>query len=410
MRRWQDPTVTTEPWYDIEISAMDLDDMAQVLWIDICPTLLCGSTSILVTIKTSELNYLKLNIQLIHLADRRCINFPTINESVTVGWPLGIGICGTTLTVNDTHAVYRNNIYLPPDPSSIIYREEIAINVSCTYPLDLSTSLGTVLWPIISYVYIPIDGYGEFKVVMALFKDVSYLTPYQEGEILLSTTETLYVGVFIAEGDTIAFNLVMTNCFATPRNNINDPIKYYIIQESCPNPADGTIHVYENGESSRGRFSVKMFKFIGDYSRVYMHCEIHLCYKLNGPSCTPTCSRSLSRSASLENKAIVTLGPIDRSDFTGLALSADALPASLEPDLPEGNFFFYLLLSSVSRSPFHRLSDRSSKKMFEAFEDSRATKELQIITNTGSPTKRENQNENTEGKRRKNKRITLILI
>ncbi|KAM4697754.1 pancreatic secretory granule membrane major glycoprotein GP2-like [Rhinophrynus dorsalis] len=120
---------------------------------------------------------------------------------------------------------------------------------------------------------------------MAVYKDASYSTPYEDGEVKLSTTSTLYVGVFISEGDTSLFDIVMKNCFATPTNNIYDAKKYYIIEDGCPNKKDGTIQVAANGISAQGQFSVQMFKFIGDYSRVFLHCEVYLCDKKS--SCLP---------------------------------------------------------------------------------------------------------------------------
>uniref|UniRef100_A0A8C5Q4V5 ZP domain-containing protein n=1 Tax=Leptobrachium leishanense TaxID=445787 RepID=A0A8C5Q4V5_9ANUR len=291
---------------------------------DLCPLLYCGSNDIIVIIKTAELTGSKLDLQRHHLIDRNCRNFPVIDDAVVVLWPVGVGICGTTLTVDQTHAVYKNIIYLQPEPSEVIYREAISVNVSCTYPLNMNTSLGTVLWPALSYTYILVDGYGEFKVVMALFKDISYLTPYQVTELQLSTRETLYVGVFIAEGDSTAFKLVMKNCFATPTNNWNDPVKYYMIQNRCPNSADGTVMLYENGLSSNGKFSVRMFKFIGDYSRVYLHCEVYLCYHLDGTSCVPVCPAGNRDGAAIvslgshrtaqDSSGIVSFGPIGRSE------------------------------------------------------------------------------------------------
>ncbi|CAH2307097.1 uromodulin [Pelobates cultripes] len=262
---------------------------------DICPKLFCRASGIEVIISIEELRKSKLDPESLHLLNRSCKNFPITADNVNVQWPIGVGVCGTILTVNATHAVYKNIIYMAPDPTNIIYREEIAINVSCTYPLDMITSLGTVLWPIIRYTWITIDGFGKFKVAMALYKDLSYVTPFEGPELNISTADTLYVGVFIAEGDTTAFNLVMENCFATPTNNIYDSVKYFIIQNSCPKLNDVTIKVYENGLSSKGQFSVQMFKFIGDYSRVYLHCEVHLCYKLGGPSCLPVCPGEHSR-------------------------------------------------------------------------------------------------------------------
>lgn len=51
---------------------------------------------------------------------------------------------------------------------------------------------------------------------------------------------------------------------------------------SCPNKQDETIKVLENGVSRQGRVSVQMFKFIGDYELVYLHCAVSLCEVKSG--------------------------------------------------------------------------------------------------------------------------------
>ncbi|XP_075037435.1 uromodulin-like [Mixophyes fleayi] len=274
----------------------------------ICSNLVCSYNKIDATLSVPRLREKNVHIPSIHLRDRRCTGFPYDAESVYIVWSLGENICGTELIVDSTHAYYKNQIYLPPDPAAIIIREAYIINVTCTYPLNLNTSLPGVLRPDLSITYIGIENSGTFKVKMAIYPDINYVSPYTAPVVELSTRSTLYVGVFI-EDPTYDFNLLMINCFSTPTNNIYDPVKYKIIIDSCRNPADTTINILQNGVSTMGKFYLQMFKFIGDYSYVYLHCEVYLCKG----SCAPNC---LSRSSGDIPKAQATLsiGPIKRSD------------------------------------------------------------------------------------------------
>lgn len=51
--------------------------------------------------------------------------------------------------------------------------------------------------------------------------------------------------------------------------------KFFFIR--CPNIKDNTIGIEENGISLTCRFHVTVFKFIGDYDEVHLHCSVSLC-------------------------------------------------------------------------------------------------------------------------------------
>ncbi|XP_072263048.1 uromodulin-like [Pyxicephalus adspersus] len=277
----------------------------------VCSELLCLTNAIELTLKVDKLKEMNVNIPTIHLKDRRCTGFSYNDDTVNIKWALGKDICGTDLTVSGTHAIYENNVYLPLDPAGIIYREIVILNVSCSYPLDMNVSLSEILFPEISTTYINIGNNGQFKVKMAVYKDISYTTPYTDPLIYLPTKSNLYVGVYISDSGAVGdFKLLMINCHSTPTNNIYDPVKYNIITNSCPNPKDSTIRVLENGISSQGKFYIQMFKFIGDYSYVYLHCEVHLCSN----TCIPSCSGSRSSGDIPQTQGTLTIGPIRLSD------------------------------------------------------------------------------------------------
>lgn len=52
---------------------------------------------------------------------------------------------------------------------------------------------------------------------------------------------------------------------------------WHLAYSRCPNIKDNTIGMAENGVSLTCRFHVTVFKFIGDYDEVHLHCDVSLC-------------------------------------------------------------------------------------------------------------------------------------
>ncbi|XP_008592542.1 PREDICTED: pancreatic secretory granule membrane major glycoprotein GP2 isoform X1 [Galeopterus variegatus] len=278
------------------------------------PQLECGPTEMKVKVDKCLLGGLGLGEDPIaYLRDWNCSTIMQEEESnwISVTSPVQASACGTTLERNQTHAIYKNTLFLAND--FIIRDILLSIDFQCAYPLDMKVSLQTALQPIVSSLNISVGGEGEFTVSMALFEDENYTYPYEGAMAVLSVESMLYVGAILEKGDTSRFNLLLRNCYATPTEDKADPVKYFIIRNSCPNQHDSTINVEENGVSSESRFSVQMFMFAGNYDLVFLHCEIHLCDSLN-EQCLPSCSGSQVRSEVLAiNLAqVLDLGPITR--------------------------------------------------------------------------------------------------
>ncbi|KAK3528943.1 hypothetical protein QTP70_014165 [Hemibagrus guttatus] len=58
----------------------------------------------------------------------------------------------------------------------------------------------------------------------------------------------------------------------------------------CPNSNDGTVAVLRNGVSTSSYFSLRMFTFTGFSTKIYLHCQVHLCLQK-----TSNCALSLAR-------------------------------------------------------------------------------------------------------------------
>ncbi|XP_063788464.1 uromodulin-like [Pseudophryne corroboree] len=284
---------------------------------DIRPELTCGVHEMKVTFYKCQLKSLNLNVSSITLKDSSCFEYrdDPITNTFSVLSSLQAGKCGLQIIKNSTHAMYENTLdfVIIKYVGIIERREELTVRISCAYPLDMLTSLTTVVNPFFSSTNISIGGTGEFKAYMALYKDSSYLTPYEGSNVLLSTSSILYVGVFVKGGDSSQHFVVMKSCYATPTESPDDSMRYYLIIDSCPNKQDSTISVLENGASRKGRFSAQVFKFIGNYNNVYLHCAINLCDDIAG-SCTPSCSGVKLRNAASDQTYQLTLGPVIRED------------------------------------------------------------------------------------------------
>ncbi|KAM4631553.1 uromodulin-like [Discoglossus pictus] len=275
------------------------------------PDLICGSNQIRLSYSKCLLERLGYDTTTIHLKDNSCTSFierEDISKVKMIMIPRN-GSCGAYLHVNESHITYINTVYLSPKSDAVIKRNEALINFYCSYPKNMEVSLWVAVNPMISSVSFTFGGTGKYSAKMALFQYSDYSTPYQGPEVWLTTTSMLYVGVMVEEAMDSQFVLVMKNCYATPTAENWHPVKYYIIKNNCLNRNDPTISIDQNGQSYQGCFSLQVFKFIGNYDQVYLHCEVRLC-DTTFESCFPQCSgvRSLTNDGAATQN--LTIGPL----------------------------------------------------------------------------------------------------
>lgn len=83
---------------------------------------------------------------------------------------------------------------------------------------------------------------GNFITKMALYKNSSYRYPYREGEVVLSTRDTLFVGVFVEGADENQLILIVNMCWATPSRFSGDRLRYVIIDRGWAHTSIWGIH------------------------------------------------------------------------------------------------------------------------------------------------------------------------
>ncbi|XP_035289969.1 alpha-tectorin isoform X1 [Anguilla anguilla] len=229
------------------------------------------------------------------------------------------GHCGSIVLSNGTHIMYKNTVWIESvnNTGNVITRDKtINVEFSCAYELDIKISLDTVLKPMLSVINLTLPTQeGNFITKMALYKNASYRHPYREGEVVLSTRDVLFVGVFVEGADEHQLILIVNMCWATPSRHSSDRLRYIIIEKGCPNIKDNTIGMAENGVSLTCRFHVTVFKFIGDYDEVHLHCDVSLCDSETN-ACKVNCPhrRRMYTDYSEHKEQILTVGPIRRRE------------------------------------------------------------------------------------------------
>ncbi|XP_056682093.1 alpha-tectorin-like [Monodelphis domestica] len=277
----------------------------------------CKAAQMEVSISKCKLFQLGFEREGVRINDRHCsgiegedfISFQINNTK---------GNCGNIVQSNGTHIMYKNTVWIESanNTGNIITRDRtINVEFSCAYELDIKISLDSVVRPMLSVINLTVPTQeGSFTTKMALYKNASYKHPYRQGEVVLTTRDVLYVGVFVVGADSTHLILTLNKCYATPSRDSNDKLRYFIIEGGCQNIKDNTIGIEENGVSLTCRFHVTVFKFIGDYDEVHLHCAVSLCDS-EKYSCKINCpqnSRIATDYTKEPKEQIISVGPIRR--------------------------------------------------------------------------------------------------
>ncbi|KAI8485362.1 hypothetical protein Bbelb_369260 [Branchiostoma belcheri] len=253
----------------------------------------CRSGSISVKLEKSSLTSFEISSAAdLHLQQTTCLarddgNYYTFNIS-------SLSACGTEKEQVGDHFVFTNTINSRIPSGVQIWRGKLlAVNVTCRYPVDLSVSLTGGINPVVTTEEFTVEGSGEFRVSMGLFQSPTFGTAYSTTPSI-TLEDNLYVGLNLQGVSHAELVLRLRNCWATPTNNAEDPTRYPITTDGCPNTEDGTIYIIENAQSKQARFRVQMFRF-ASHPRVYLHCTISVCDQVSPGACAPTCATRSGR-------------------------------------------------------------------------------------------------------------------
>ncbi|KAJ8414232.1 hypothetical protein AAFF_G00051020, partial [Aldrovandia affinis] len=279
----------------------------------------CSSSSGTMSLSRCQLFEAGFPPHILHLNDPSCNG--TLNHGrVQFFFNNEDNICGTTLTSNGSHFIYNNAIQGDIDShGGLISREKnIKLRFCCTYELTQSISMEIGIHAIESIVHKKLRaGVGRYRVRMVPYQDSEFHHPFSASTIGLVVNQQVYVAVEVIGVDALQIASVLDNCWATPINDASYTVRWDLIIRECPNPADDTVEVLQNGVSTVSRFSFRMFKFSGNHSMVYLHCSVRLCLKTRNnciAHCYPGYHQQAKRSLIFEDSAFISIGPLRLSE------------------------------------------------------------------------------------------------
>ncbi|XP_067345254.1 alpha-tectorin-like isoform X2 [Channa argus] len=225
--------------------------------------------------------------------------------------------CGTVLRSNGTHFIYENAIQGDVDPhEGLISREKsIHLEFSCEYPLAQALSMDVGINPLESIVRKKLpSGEGRYHLRMIPYEDPAFHSPLTRNRNLeMEIDQRLYIEMQTEGVDERQISTILDSCWATPFNDASYPVRWDLIIAECPNPADGTVELIQNGISTVARFSFRMFTFT-NFSTIYLHCQVHLCL-LRHNNCTAHCypdyHTRVVRDISHHDTTAISLGPLE---------------------------------------------------------------------------------------------------
>ncbi|XP_062388334.1 IgGFc-binding protein-like isoform X3 [Sardina pilchardus] len=254
------------------------------------------------------------------LADSLRLNDPRCNGTLQDGrveflFDNDNHICGTSLRSNSTHFIYENTIHGEANSASgpISRERQIDLLFCCVYPLTQTLSMNIEINPLESQITKKLPGgEGSYHVRMIPYEDAGFSHAFS-GRVNVEVNQQIYVAVQVDGVDSRQIAMVIDSCWATPVNQPNCNIRWDLIRNECANPNDNTVELVENGVSTTGRFSFRMFTFHANSSRVYLHCSIHLCLMANNDCtahCYPGYHQRHRRSVDFHDSASISLGPL----------------------------------------------------------------------------------------------------
>ncbi|XP_068125329.1 uromodulin-like [Hyperolius riggenbachi] len=198
--------------------------------------------------------------------------------------PLRNNDCNNTITINASHVTFIYKLYIFGKEIPVQTRNNIIMNVSCTYPLSMSVQLN-VLLPVLGTTTINVPGTNiNLTLSMVVYKDSAFSSLLSEDDLLF-LGDTIYISVVVPALDVTHYKLLVTTIYATGQGT--NTTNYDLLVNGCPASglADGLITVISNGNYSESRFAMKTFQISGSES-VILYAVVLICTE----SCIPDCS------------------------------------------------------------------------------------------------------------------------
>ncbi|NXG74889.1 ZP2 protein, partial [Baryphthengus martii] len=206
-----------------------------------------------------------LNTSLLVLRDRQCK--PSLVTEKTATFKFNVNTCGTSRKFSSTTMAYENDVlYFEPGNDTPAYQLKFVCWYAIKQTVDVQYESKKNPPPSIE------PGFGYLALSLKLFKEKSYLEPYQESEypVVKYLRESLYFEVELLQPKDPRLELNLEDCWATNSQNQDSLPQWPILINGCENSEDPYRTVFHEVNYSLRvkipqhlkRFEVKIFTFV----------------------------------------------------------------------------------------------------------------------------------------------------
>ncbi|XP_077677493.1 scavenger receptor cysteine-rich domain-containing protein DMBT1-like [Eretmochelys imbricata] len=221
--------------------------------------------------------------------------------------------CGTRREGNNNTIIYSNLIKAISSGYIIKRQKDLHLHINCKM---LQNRWIEIIYVAEDVTEVNETQYGRYDVNISFYESPSFSWPVYESPYYVDLNQNLFLQASIHSSDP---NLVLflDTCVASPDPNDFTTVTYDIMKSGCVR--DPTYRTYYSSYSSTIRFKFNAFKFINQYSSVYLQFKMVVCRVYDYSSrCYQGCiTRSKRDASSYQEEVDVVVGPIQlRKDGT----------------------------------------------------------------------------------------------
>ncbi|XP_044141683.1 uromodulin-like 1 [Bufo gargarizans] len=268
-------------------------------------TVICAIRKIGISIDKAFLKMMSIVSQSLFLGSRECSIKCSTDTHIFIeaGWK----DCNTDVNSNKTHIMVNSTLYIDLSTTSLNVTPRAISSIRCMFHNEILWSSGYNPSGGIYSLIEKLEGDGTFTPEFQLFIGDQPIPP----NFTLSATDEITVQISIKTEES-QFKVVISDCWATPTDNANDPKSFPFIKDSCALTNTFTT-IHTNGISNNATFQSKIFSFV-ENPIVYLHCRLQVCTEEPLKTCKPTCNGFRSaRTGDVVFTDVTRIGPLQRS-------------------------------------------------------------------------------------------------
>ncbi|XP_030580039.1 uncharacterized protein LOC115776464 [Archocentrus centrarchus] len=301
-------------------------------------TVQCSPNKMTVAVEKASIAGIDENF--LKLSDPSC---SLTSNSTHIMGAMSFSTCGTKVEEKGDFIIFKNGINSFELANEVITRRRtVKINFSCQFPKAISISNYYNLQNA-DYIFTE-SSFGSFGYTFEIFRNSNFTNKVEASAypVQVNLLQTIFMGIH-ASADLPNVTLFVESCKATPDNNPENTLSYYIIRNGCLE--DKTVVVYPSDQTIFN-FGVQAFKFTGNYDQVYITCSVILCesgspFSRCAQGCLKDPSRRRRRDLSSETVShYITQGPLQfvgqpvpsaAKDSQDVLMDRSGIPAAVSP-------------------------------------------------------------------------------